>query len=127
MIKDICHFNSTVLNINGRPLQPLVESEFDYLMKAFAEEINEIKEAHERQDLVEFVDGILDLCYFAIGGAYRAGVSPEKLELCFQAIHEANMTKKKGVQAKRGGVAVDAVKPDGWTPPEETIANILFG
>lgn len=127
MIEAICRFNKEVLHVEDRPLQPLSDVEFDYLMKAFAEEIQEIKEGHGKQDIIEFVDGVLDLCYFAIGGLYRAGVSPEKIRLCFNAIHEANMTKKKGVQAKRGGKAVDAVKPEGWTPPEEAIAHILLG
>lgn len=127
MISQICKFNHDVLGIKDRPIQPLSVVEYDYLMKAFAEEIAEIKAAHEKQDIVEFVDGILDLCYFAIGGAYRAGIDPKKLQLCFEAIHEANMTKKKGTQEKRGGLAIDAVKPEAWVPPEERIANILFG
>jgi predicted HAD superfamily Cof-like phosphohydrolase len=42
------------------------------------------------------------------------------------AVHEANMEKKLGVVAKRGdGSAADAVKPEGWIPPEGRIEAIL--
>ena len=43
------------------------------------------------------------------------------------AVHKANMTKKRGAQAKRGNDENDAVKPDNWLPPEEAIGAILFG
>ena len=127
MIEDICTFNREVLEIKDRPLTLLSKDEFDYLIKAFNEEITEVFTAHRKGNIVDFVDGVLDLCYFAIGGLYRAGLTPDQITRCFNVIHAANMQKKQGIQAKRGGKAVDAVKPEGWVPPERLILNILEG
>lgn len=67
--------------------------------------------------------GVIEQC---IIGLYSFGVQPNQVHEIMLAINEANMTKKKGVNAKRGdGVAADAIKPDGWIPPEESIKRIL--
>ena len=122
MIKEIIEFNREVLDIKDRPIGMLSAVEFDYLIKAFKEETYEIQDA---RNMAEFVDGVLDLCYFAIGGLYRAGLTEEKITKCFNVIHTANMQKQQGVQEKRGGKAIDAVKPEGWIPPEQQIRKIL--
>lgn len=126
MIHQVCEFNKEVLGIERKELCPWPEHEFDFLMKAFAEEISEVREAYHSEDIIGMVDGILDLCYFAIGGLYRAGVSPDKIEACFNVIHHANMLKRKGVNAKRDTGAEDAVKPADWVSPEEAMAKILL-
>jgi predicted HAD superfamily Cof-like phosphohydrolase len=125
MINSIVEFNEKVLGIVGRPLDFLSYDEINYLDKAILEERNELLMAHGNGDLAGVVDAILDLCYFAIGGLHRMGLTPEEIGKCFQTIHASNMLKKTGTQLKRGGKAIDAVKPPGWVPPEEVIAKIL--
>ena len=125
MIQEVVEFNAKVLGIEQRPLHLLTEDEETYLEKALYEEVFEFQDAYTENNIVGVVDGLLDLCYFAIGGLYRSGLTIEQIERCFGVIHKANMQKKVGVQLKRGGKAIDAVKPEGWKPPEEQIKEIL--
>lgn len=54
------------------------------------------------------------------------GLSTDSTIKVMDAVHCANMEKKLGVNAKRGdGKTADAVKPEGWIPPEERIGEIL--
>jgi predicted HAD superfamily Cof-like phosphohydrolase len=125
MIDEVIEFNSKVLGIEQRKLSLLSEDEEDYLERALYEEFFEFQDAHTDGNIVGVVDGLLDLCYFAIGGLYRSGLTADQIKKCFAVIHQANMQKKIGVQAKRGGKAIDAIKPEGWKPPEELIKEIL--
>jgi predicted HAD superfamily Cof-like phosphohydrolase len=71
------------------------------------------------------VDAVLDLIYGAMGTMKKMGLSREHVRLCLTAIHEANMTKKRGTVASRGSDE-DAAKPVDFVPPEQKIADILF-
>jgi len=125
MIHEVIEFNAKVLGIEQRPIHLLSEDEKDFLERALYEETFEFQDAHTTSDIVGVVDGLLDLCYFAIGGLYRSGLTELQIEKCFTVIHQANMQKQIGIQKKRGGKAIDAVKPEGWKPPEEKIKEIL--
>jgi predicted HAD superfamily Cof-like phosphohydrolase len=128
MISEIYQFNTEVINVSERSLNPLShkDGEFEYLVKALNEEVAEFITAYGNQDVVKMADAILDLCYFAIGGLRRMGITEDQARACFLAIHNANMTKKRGAQAKRGGFEDDAVKPTDFVPPDEAIAHILL-
>jgi len=130
MIPEIFQFNDQVLGLKDqdRPLQPLTfkDGEHEFMLKALNEEIAEYTEGFEKQDIVTMVDSLLDLCYFAIGGLRRMGLTQNEACSCFLAIHLANMTKKKGTNAKRGDFADDAVKPESFRPPDEVIRNLLL-
>lgn len=77
-----------------------------------------------REELTEFedsvtmekeADALVDLAYVAFGRLVEMGLSPRAL---FEEVHAANMRKAAGDLAKRPGWdGTDAVKPDGWTPP----------
>lgn len=127
MIQEVFAFNDIVINVGQRPLNPLTQTEAEWTLKAWAEESDEFRDAWENQDIVKMVDSALDLCYFAIGTLRRMGLTVEQAQACFQAIHEANMRKKKGKKAERGDFEDDAVKPEDFVPPDELIGNILFG
>lgn len=78
----------------------------------------EIEEFLTSDDLGDQADGMIDLIYVALGALVEMGVLPGPL---FDEVHEANMKKRRGTVAKRanhGGY--DAVKPEGWTPPDFT-------
>ena len=122
----VVDFNQRVLNIAQRPHGLLNPAELDISIKCLHEEIDEFKEAAEKGDFIGQVDASIDLQYFAMGVLYKLGLTPDQIVACSTAVHEANMEKKLGVNAKRGdGSAADAVKPEGWESPEHRIGAIL--
>lgn len=129
MIKEVVGFNRDLLGIPQREPHVLAESEWKWLHAALLEEIRETDQAYSEEHLVKMVDGIIDLLYFGIGGLYRMGLTEEQINLCFAAVHTANMMKKKGIKPTRpnDGTVEDAIKPAGFVPPEEAIHHILFG
>lgn len=128
MITEIFQFNNECLQLAERPLNPLTfkEGEHEFMVKALNEELIEYIEGYQAQDVVKMTDALFDLCYFAIGGLRRMGLTEDQARACFLAIHNANMTKKKGANASRGNFADDAVKPADFLPPDQMIANILL-
>lgn len=124
----VVEFNSRVLNIQQRPKDMLCKAEYDISVKCLKEEVQEFEEAYHKGDYIGAVDAMIDLMYFAVGVLYKKGLSADQIELCCTAVHEANMEKKLGVNHRRGdGSAADAVKPEGWVPPEQRIIDILDG
>jgi len=106
----------------------LSKAELDLSVNQLSEEIQELMMAHDDIDYIGAVDAAVDLLYFGVGVLHKLGLTPEQMGACFTAVHEANMEKKKGIVARRGdGTAPDAIKPEGWTAPEERIAAILGG
>lgn len=84
----------------------------DWAMRAFNEEIAEF---HKAETLEDEADALVDLAYFALGRLVEMGLAPKPL---FEEVHKANMSKKRGELSKRpGSLGHDAVKPEGWTPP----------
>lgn len=124
----VVDFNVKVLKINQRSKDLLNSAELDISEKCLKEELNEFIEAHKSGDFIGCVDAMIDLMYFANGVLYKMGLTPEEITKCKTAVHEANMEKKLGVNARRGdGSAADAVKPQDWVSPEERIIDILDG
>lgn len=128
MIKSIYEFNTQLLGVKTGNPRLLEKSEMDWLLVALNEEIQELVEADEKRSLVDCVDSVLDLAYFAIGACTRMGLTEDQIEDCFKAIHHANMAKKMGVKNSRpqDGSIADAIKPTDWQSPEKAIKNILF-
>lgn len=125
-VDQVVDFNQRVLKIEQRNIDMLKASEFELSMKCLQEEIDEFEEAFKNGDLIGCIDAIIDLKYFATGVMYKMGLAPSTMKLCMTAVHEANMEKKLGVNAKREvDGAVDAVKPANWISPEERIIEIL--
>ncbi len=76
------------------------------------EEVQEICAAHDIGDIPGVADGLVDLIYVALGTLLQLGVHPNH---AFDLVHEANM-KKRGEKTARHDY--DAVKPEGWEPPD---------
>ena len=127
-IAAVCEFNQNVLGIAQRQVGSLLsEKEADISHKCLQEELDEFIEALITDDYIDQVDALIDLTYFAFGVLYKLGLTPGQIEACCNAVHEANMQKKLGVNAKRATGAADAVKAEGWVSPETRIHKILFG
>lgn len=124
-------FNEQVVRVEDRPLNPLTADQRKWLTKALREEAKEFDDAEvltlERDMIVCQVDSLIDSIYFAIGGLKKMGLTREQTVACFFAVHDANMTKRRGARAKRDNFAEDAVKSDDWVGPEARIEKILYG
>lgn len=125
LIDQIFTFNEQVIGLGDVEKNALTQTQLDWLRTFCLEELNELDEAFKAQDIVKMVDAVGDLIYGAMGTFKKMGLSREEVLACFSAIHAANMTKKRGDKGR--GSDEDAVKPEGFVPPEEAIGLILFG
>tara|TARA_Y200000002_G_scaffold153231_1_gene126702 strand:- start:643 stop:1065 length:423 start_codon:yes stop_codon:yes gene_type:complete len=80
------------------------------------EELDETKNAFEKKDAEEIVDGIIDLCVFAIGTLEVFGVDANK---AWDEVYRANMSKEVGIKEGRPNPLglPDLIKPEGWEGP----------
>jgi predicted HAD superfamily Cof-like phosphohydrolase len=125
MMREVAEFNRTILRIEPRPIGVMKDEEALHLAKCLHEEASEFHDAFLVGDLIGTVDALIDSIYFALGGFHKMGLPPELVDQIFLAVHDANMTKRKGIVKDRDTGAPDAVKPDGWTPPEERIGLLI--
>ncbi len=113
MMQDVeCFLKEVVgLELPTRP-QMLMGDRLKYATDHLYEEYEEFREA---ETLEGQLDALVDLTYVALGRILEMGISPS---LAFDAVHEANMTKKPGVNPSRPNVEQDAVKPEDWQSPD---------
>ena len=80
------------------------------------EELDETLAAVATKDPEEIVDGLIDLCVFAIGTLDVFNVDAHK---AWDSVYKANMSKSPGVKEGRPNPfgLPDLIKPDGWTAP----------
>ena len=80
------------------------------------EELDETKQAFKDNNPEEIVDGIIDLCVFAIGTLEVFGVDANK---AWDQVYKANMSKEVGIKEGRPNPLglPDLVKPEGWKGP----------
>ena len=81
------------------------------------EELTETLDAFENKDPEESVDGLIDMCVFAIGTLDVFGVDANK---AWDAIYEANMSKEPGIKPGRPNPfgLPDLMKPADWQGPD---------
>jgi len=122
----VVSFNRDVLGIGPRVLgmQPPEEAALSYTQ--LIEEAREYQEAIGRVNFIDCADAIIDNLYFSYGILYKMGLDERLVNRLFDAVHEANMTKAKGVKAGREGFdAADARKPEDWVDPKDKFREIL--
>lgn len=88
-----------------------------FRLKMCMEEMNEtIDAALFDHDAEETVDGLIDLCVFAIGTLDVFGVDANE---AWDRVYEANMTKEPGVKPGRPNPfgLPDLIKPTEWQAP----------
>ena len=88
----------------------------DFRIKMMQEELDETKTAFKKGDAEEVVDGIIDMCVFAIGTLEVFGVDANK---AWDEAYKANMSKEVGIKEGRPNPLglPDLVKPKGWEGP----------
>ena len=87
-----------------------------FRMLMVGEEYQETLSAINNSDAEEVVDGLIDMCVFAIGTLDVMGVDANK---AWDTIYKANMEKEPGVKPGRPNKfgLPDLIKLAGWTPP----------
>ena len=119
-------FNRKVLGILPREhgLQDLKEAELSYTQ--LIEEAKEFLDARHALDYIGSIDAIIDSMVFSLGVLYKLGVTEKEFNQIFDTVMDSNMRKKVGVkQGREGFNALDAVRDEGFIPPEESISIIL--
>jgi predicted HAD superfamily Cof-like phosphohydrolase len=94
----------------------LMQKYLMFRMLMIGEEYQETLSAINNSDAEEVVDGLIDMCVFAIGTLDVMGVDANE---AWNKIYDANMAKEPGVKPgrpNRFGLP-DLLKPGGWTPP----------
>ena len=91
-IKLVEEFHTTFGNtIPDKPTMPTAEK-VNFRIAFMQEELNELKEAFEKGDLVEYADALGDLQYVLDGAFIDAGLHTKKAEI-MEEIHRSNMSK----------------------------------
>ena len=100
-----------------------------FRMAMVQEEVDETRTAMITGDPEEVVDGLIDLCVFAIGTLDVFGVNANE---AWDRVYNANMAKQPGVKEGRPNPfgLPDLLKPDDWQAPSHEgnhgdIANAL--
>ena len=94
----------------------LMDKYLRFRLSMCKEELDETLDAIDNRDPEEIVDGLIDLCVFAIGTLDVFGVDANK---AWDAIYEANMAKSPGIKEGRPNPfgLPDLIKPEGWQGP----------
>ena len=95
----------------------------EFRLGMMQEELDETKEAFELKDAPGMVDGIIDLCVFAIGTLEVFGVDGNK---AWDEVYRANMAKEVGIKEGRPNPLglPDLKKPDDWQGPVHELSLI---
>lgn len=110
MLGQVERFQREVIGqpIPRRP-RPIRDERKQYCVAHLQEELNEFISARTTKDQA---DAMVDLAYVALGRLVEMGVLPGP---AFDAVHEKNMTKKRGKLDKRPhSQGLDAIKPEGF-------------
>src|SRR5210317_1265491 len=89
------------------------------------EELSETMAAVNNGDAEEIVDGLIDLCVFAIGTLDVFGVDAKA---AWDQVYEANMVKSPGVKPGRPNPfgLPDLLKPSGWTRLHTKVITVIL-
>lgn len=83
----------------------------------------EIDEFIAADGLVDQIDAVIDLIYFALGTLVEQGVEADPY---FELVHTANMAKLSGDGSVSRRDDSKVLKPAGWHPPEHGMQAHLF-
>lgn len=94
----------------------LMDKYLRFRLSMCKEELDETMTAIESKDPEEIVDGLIDLCVFAIGTLDVFGVDANQ---AWDQVYKANMVKSPGVKEGRPNPfgLPDLIKPEGWKSP----------
>lgn len=122
--QQVKEFNEEIINLEVMTeAKYLPEKRYRWFYDVINEELAEFGAAYTKGDNIGMLDALIDMAYFLLGRVYECGFTEAQWDQCFAAVHEANMTKRKGNKGR--GSDDDAVKDADWVGPEERIREIL--
>lgn len=122
--QQVKEFNDEIINLKPVGLASSLSSKrLDWFLNVVKEEAHEFEEAWKKADTVGMLDALIDMAYFVLGRVYECGFTEAEWDKCFAAVHECNMTKRKGNKGR--GSDDDAIKDADWVGPEARIMEIL--
>jgi predicted HAD superfamily Cof-like phosphohydrolase len=94
----------------------LMDKYLKFRLAMCKEELDETMDAIDARDPEEIVDGLIDMCVFAIGTLDVFGVDANR---AWDAVYGANMAKNVGIKEGRPNPfgLPDLMKPEGWEAP----------
>ena len=106
-----------------RGQQPFWSDEIRELRQTLlAEEYKEYLQAEEGDDIIEIVDGLIDVIVIA-WGTLLAYIGPDLAKLAAAEVVRSNLAKVIGPGLPLFREDGKVIKPEGWTPPD--IAGVL--
>lgn len=101
---------------NNKDDKELMAKYLKFRLSMCQEELDETMDAINNRDSEEIVDGLIDLCVFAIGTLDVFGVDAND---AWNRVFDANMAKSPGVKPGRPNPfgLPDLMKPEGWVAP----------
>lgn len=122
--QQVKEFNDEIINLEiMAEAKDLQAKRYRWFYNVINEELTEFGEAYAKGDNIGMLDALIDMAYFLLGRVYECGFTEAEWDKCFAAVHECNMTKRKGNKGR--GSDDDAVKDADWVGPEERIREIL--
>ena len=122
--QQVKEFNEEIINLEiMTEAKDLPEKRYRWFYNVINEELAEFVEARIKGDNIGMLDALIDMAYFLLGRVYECGFTEAAWDKCFAAVHECNMTKRKGNKGR--GSDDDAIKDADWVGPEERIREIL--
>ncbi len=120
MLGDVQRFTEEIIKAPIAKVPGMVRADrFPDKVNHLQEELAEFEAADNWADQA---DAMIDIIYVALGTLVEMGVAPGS---AFNEVHNANMEKIHGVNSARPEAEYDAVKPNGWNPPELAAAMPL--
>ena len=100
----------------NRDNKDLMDKYLKFRLSMCKEELDETLDAIDARDPEEIVDGLIDMCVFAIGTLDVFGVDANT---AWDRVYTANIGKNVGVKEGRPNPIglPDLIKPEGWTAP----------
>jgi hypothetical protein len=104
---------------NNKDNKELMDKYLRFRLSMCKEELDETLSAIDAKDPEEVVDGLIDLCVFAIGTLDVFNVDANE---AWDRVYAANMSKVPGVKVGRPNPwgLPDLMKPEGWQAPSHT-------
>ena len=79
-------FGQEIKEKAGFPTDKITSLRYDLIK----EELNELKEAIDKKDLIEIADALTDILYVTYGAGHAFGINLDK---CFEEVQNSNMSK----------------------------------
>ena len=122
-VSEVEEFNSLMNKPNNYVPTIPAKSEWDFVYNFVLEELEEYKQACEKQDIVEVLDALCDIAYVSIGnGAMLHGLK-DKIWPAYMEVQASNLSKACSTQEEAQKTVETRSKEQGETCHYEQVAS----